>query len=322
MSVLFAWPAQLKLRDPGLAITFVVPASACDLKCKFCAIRQRREAGDSQLQPEDYADFLRDLASKVPTAIASIQGYEPLLDESWSYTTAILREALKCAVPSSLVTNGTNLARRAVELGELRPDGITVSLDSAEERVHDRLRGVPGTFQRTIAGIASLMMLPYFERRVTVSSVLMPRQPHLLFGLPPLLANLGVRSWVVSPLLRIGAMAPGGPIGSSEQIVRDIRSLKERADVAGIDLILEDELGEITLSDSAYNEFVVRRFDRPDGLLRLGPTGACSIGADILREVDAHTPRWNPRDLSPTEFLKQLRSQKSGPPVQPALAEV
>jgi hypothetical protein len=309
MSVLFAWPAQLKLQDPGLAVTFVVPATACDLKCRFCAIRQRREVGDAQLAPQDYAYFLRDLAGKHPTAIASIQGYEPLLEESWQYTRAILHEANACRVPASLVTNGTNLTRRAVELADLLPSGVTVSLDSADVQVHDRLRGVPGTFQKTLSGIAALLALPYFKGRVTVSSVLMPKQPHLLFGLPPLLADLGVRTWAVSPLLRIGSARTGGAIGSSQQIKNDIRCLQGRADKAGIELILDDELGDLTSGDSSYNEFFVRRFDRPDGLLRLGPNGACSVGADILREVDADTPRWNPRAQSPTEFFKHLRAR-------------
>jgi MoaA/NifB/PqqE/SkfB family radical SAM enzyme len=312
MSVLFAWPAQLKLRDPGLALTFVVPATACDLKCKFCAIRQRREVGESQLGPGDYARFLRELANKTPTAIASVQGYEPLLEESWEYTSAILRQAVDSKVPASLVTNGTNLTRRAADLHDLMPSGITVSLDSNVRDAHDRLRGVAGTFDRTVSGLKTLLALPYFEHRVTVSSVLMPRQPHLLFGLPSLLSSIGVHTWVVSPLLRIGDKVPGGTVGPSKHIIADIRSLKERADLAGIELILDDELGELTSGDSTYNEFIVRRFERPEGLLRLSPTGACSVGVDILREVDARTPRWNPQTQSPTEFLNYVRARARG----------
>lgn len=308
MSAIFAWPSELTQRTSGLALTFVVPATSCNLRCKFCAISQRRELGDVALTESDYAHFVADLAMTKPLSIASIQGYEPLLDESWNYTAAILSAAQIHGIPSSLVTNGTNLRRRVHDLMLLEPAGITVSVDSAQRATHDHFRGVNGAFDRTIDGIKALVSIDGYANRVTVSSVLMPRRPELLLGMPELLASLGLTHWVVNPLLRIGRDEVGGAIGTARQVIHDIQLLEHHASKFGVSVVLDDELGELRTEGLDFNRYIIRRFDRPDGLIRLSPTGACSVGGDILREVDDRTPVWRPSHESPRDFVRRLLS--------------
>src|ERR1700733_13244364 len=102
MGVLFAWPSELKTEAFGLALTFIVPASVCNLRCGFCAIRHRHEAVNSTLSVNDYCYFLSEIARKEPLAISAIQGYEPLLPESWQYTSRLLNTARECGVPRSI----------------------------------------------------------------------------------------------------------------------------------------------------------------------------------------------------------------------------
>jgi pyruvate-formate lyase-activating enzyme len=306
MGALFAWPSELKTDSAGLALTFIVPASACNLNCGFCAIKQRREAERSVLSATDYAYFLEDVVRNAPLAIAAIQGYEPLLLESWPYTMAILKVARRFQVPTGLVTNGILLAERTQDLMDLEPTGVTVSLDSAIPNKHDKLRGQSGAFAKTITGLQSLVGVPQYAKRVTISSVLFPRHRKYLEGMPRLLSDLGISHWVISPLLRIGSREAGGPVGSGWRIIEDLLFLRDRAAQCGVSLVLDDELG--MLADGDYADLVVRQFQRPDGLLRLVPNGACSVGKDILRRVGTETAVWRPSEITPHDFVRSILS--------------
>ena len=308
MTAIFAWPAELKWRDPGVAMTFVVPAIQCNLSCSFCAIRQRREMTASALTPEDYAFFVEEIAASERTAMVSIQGYEPLLPEAWPFTHAILAKAKALGLPRSLVTNGVLLAERAEELAALDPTGVSVSLDSAYAADHDRLRGRSGAFEDTMKGIRTLAAIRNFNERITVSSVLLPRRRRLLDGLPDVLASVGVTHWAISPLLRIRQGSLGGAVAASRSVIDDVLFLSRRAAAAGVTVVLDDELGCLEGGQEAYDDFLIRRFDRPDGLVRLTPSGACSIGREILSEVDETTPVWT-RNMSPTAFLGTVRDR-------------
>lgn len=306
MALVFAWPNELTHTDSGVALTFIVPASDCDLRCAHCAIRQRSETSDHKLTPEDYSYFLADVVAHVPSAIASIQGYEPLLPESWEYTFQILQAAKRCSIRSSLVTNGTNLEQRAADLAALTPAGITVSLDASSPDAHDQLRGKSGSFERTVQGIMTFGALPGCSKKLTVSSVLMPGRRHLLEDMPALLAKLGVQHWVVNPLLRVGRLQVGGTVARSSEVIADLLVLGDIATRHGIRLTLDDELGTLSSQGQDYNTFIIRRFARPDGLLRLTPSGACSVGTEILRKVDESTPVWDPKTVRPSDFVRSL----------------
>lgn len=306
MTAIFAWPSELKVNDAGLALTFVVPASACNLACDFCAITNRKEIHDTRLTVSDYVYFLSDIAKREPLSIVAIQGYEPLLPEAWKFTKAILSAAREFGVPRSIVTNGILLHRRAHELADLSPTGVTVSIDSFIAAEHDKLRGRVGAFTRTVAGVRALTEIKGFKRKVTVSSVLFPGHRHLLGGMPELLADMGVKNWAVSPLLQFGTDAVGGPVDHSNNIVEDLHALSVDAAKCGISIILSDELNLLPSDD--YSGFLIRRFERPDGLVRLSPSGACSVGKEILRTINSDTHVWEPASIMPHEFLLSILS--------------
>lgn len=309
MAAMFAWPSLLKTHTSGLALTFILPATNCDLNCSFCAIKQREEAYDTRLSVDDYVYFLREVVNHRGTAIMAIQGYEPLLEDSWPYTRALLKEGRDLGIPTSIITNGSRLEAMCQELCELDPTGVTISLDSCGAKSHDKLRGKQGAFEATVAGIKSLTGVGGFAERVTVSSVLMPRKRHLLEGMPVLLNSLGVSHWVVAPLFRMNGDDIGGPVGSPKDIISDLSALSNIAAVHDVSLVLDDELRAIPQDEFAYTDLLVRRFERPDGLVRLVPSGACSVGTEILRPVNSQTPVWHPSKMTPRQFIDSIVGQ-------------
>lgn len=141
-----------KVEPPGVILTFVAPSSeGCDLSCPFCYIRQRREdATSAHLTPNDYVDFIARVAEQQRMGAICIQGDEPLLD-CLQYTRTMFEVGKRPNVPTSLVTNGTNLQTASIPV-------ISYSADVADyhnqrdkiNRFSDVIRGViPAVDQKT-----------------------------------------------------------------------------------------------------------------------------------------------------------------------------
>jgi MoaA/NifB/PqqE/SkfB family radical SAM enzyme len=290
-------------------LTFVLPApDGCNLKCPFCIVRQRREITETRLRPDDLVRFIREAYERAPIYALAIQGYEPLLTTSLPYTQAILATGRLLRIPTSLVTNGVLLSDALDLLTVLAPSKISISLDAASAADHDRLRGVAGAWEATVRGLtrAAEVLLP--QTRVVVSSVLLPGQRRHLDGVPALLRDIGIERWIVNPLLRVGRGHVGGPIGDRASLFRDLELLQAAAERAGVRLTVDDEFGSLgePLAGVGRHKLHVRALPADMEIFRLAPSGQCSRGADILRQVTSDTPRWQPGVMHAGEFLQAL----------------
>jgi MoaA/NifB/PqqE/SkfB family radical SAM enzyme len=311
MTHIAALPDMQSDSIPGAVLTFVVPApNGCDLACPHCYIKLRHEdATATDLTPADYARFIEEVAAAQPVAALCIQGYEPLLPESFAYTRRILETGRRLGIRASLVSNGTHLAERAFDLAGLAPAKLAVSLESADPAVHDQSRGLIGAFERTIAGIERALTFPQLRDRLAVASILFPKKCHRLMGMPALLRRLGVKRWVITLLQRVGKGEEiGGPVGDRRRMYQDILALQAEAEAHGIDLVLDDEADRLrqTNGGAVIAELAavrIRRLAQAGGVVRLLPTGQCSMGTEILTEVTDKTPRWVPSKINAGAFI-------------------
>lgn len=309
MPAVAALPMAKKLRVQGLIATFVVPAPrGCNLNCSFCIVRARREAplGESALQVSDYVRFFDALCDREPVGLVSLQGYEPLLPESWQFSEALLSRAAESGIPSALVTNGTHLEEHVGDLVRLGVAGVTISLDSADAALHDLSRGTPGAFARAVTGLRAVASSELIDRTL-VASVLQARRSHYLDGIPELLASLGIGEWIVTPLLRIGRESTGGPVQRYGDIVRELVRLNRLAKKHGVEMLVDDEFEKLVLEDPKVVPIdppQFRRLPRLSRVVRLSPDGSCSVGEEILRRVDAAIPHWDPRE-EPALFVRR-----------------
>jgi MoaA/NifB/PqqE/SkfB family radical SAM enzyme len=301
--------------DPDSAggfLTFVVPASdGCGLKCSFCLVRQRQEISEASLQPKDFARFVREAGERRKIFAVAVQGYEPLLPDSLPYTQAILATGRLLKVPATLVTNGVNLEESVNQLEILSPAKIAVSLDAASPDLHDRIRGVAGTWAAAVRGIerAAAVLAP--RTRLAVSSVLLPSKRHYLDAMPARLRDFGIDRWIINPLLRVGADQAGGPVCERARLFHDILILQEAADRAGIRLTVDDEFSHLdhtaaSVFQPALQGLHVRTLPPNVDLFRLAPSGRCSKGGDVLKQVTSETPRWQPDAMHAGDFLEML----------------
>ncbi len=306
-------PEDCSEGDTGHKLTFIAPApGGCNLRCTHCLIAQRREILDDVLAPADYATFTRGVSASERVLSIAIQGYEPLLPASLSYTTSMLSSAERLGLPSSLVTNGTHLRSALPSLAAHMPAKIGVSLDAASAPQHDQIRGVAGVWDETVAGLRqAVRSLPDAQRRLTVISVLMPNRGDHLTAMPELLAGLGLRTWIINPLVSVGGNV-WRDAGKRQRLLDDLSTLNQLAQRHGIDLTVDDELGHLRSGlreGEAAQLSGVKLRSIPVGIVvsRLVPSGHISIGSEIGRPLSANAPRWNPKIEHPAAFLNRAR---------------
>ena len=316
MTYAAALPDHLSPTVCGAILTFIIPApNGCNLNCPFCYIDRRKEAARHlDLAASDYVAFIEQMAAREAIGAICLQGYEPLLPDSFDYSRAILKAGKRLGIVTSLVTNGTHLARWVDELSALQPDKITVSIDSADPAIHDKARGKIGAFDEAMNGLRLASKMPALRAALTLASILMPRRHKRLLGMPALAAKLGVKRWVVTILNQVGKDEIGGPVGDRRQTFRDLVALKREAERFGVDFVVDDEFGRLSEEDAGrdvndINALRIRRLASPSGVFRLLPTGQCSMGLDILREVGPETPIWSPGEDAHA-FIKRVRTGK------------
>jgi radical SAM protein with 4Fe4S-binding SPASM domain len=123
----------------------------CNLACSHCYLEAGEERWD-ELSTDECRMLLEDLsAAEVPLLI--ISGGEPLVREDiWE----ILSHARKMGIKTALSSNGTLIDRNTA--GRLRESGVEyvgISLDGATAITHDHMRGIPGSFDRSLKGLKS-----------------------------------------------------------------------------------------------------------------------------------------------------------------------
>lgn len=303
-------PSDDCLTASGTFLTFIVPApEGCNLACPFCIVRHRQEILDGPaLTPLDYTRFIREAAEHHNVRAIAIQGYEPLLPSALAYTRPILRMARQLAIPTSLVTNGVELKAATPLLTALAPTKIAVSLDSPSPVRHDRLRGKSGAWSAAVDGIRHAVSQLPRKTSLAVTSVLMPSGTQGLRGMPCLLAELGVKHWMLSPLVRIGRDGVARFDVVAAKVADILLDLQDKAHAAGIRLTVDDEFDHLNHRRLIDNRPELRRVEFRNlpaslPLFRLLPSGHCSRDADAVNRLREDAPQWNPATEHAGQFL-------------------
>lgn len=123
---------------------------ACNLRCQHCYQNATARPSPTELSTPEKLSVVDELASKLVPFLA-IAGGEPLVAPD------LLDVVARCQarrIHVTLATNGTLLTPEKCR--DLRRAGVRyveVSLDSPDPQEHDRFRGQPGAFHRSVQGI-------------------------------------------------------------------------------------------------------------------------------------------------------------------------
>lgn len=142
---------------PPLRVSIFL-TNVCNLRCNMCGVPEACSEGRSrildELKTEEWLPIIEDCAKTGVIEWWISGGGEPLVRRE--LTLEIIR-AIKRYSPASevvLTTNGTRFNEETInKLVELKLDKIQFSLDSHISEIHNRIRNVPGTFEKVTSAI-------------------------------------------------------------------------------------------------------------------------------------------------------------------------
>lgn len=280
---------------------------ACNYRCNFCdywkeevnysAAARAREASAADIRNASTR------LSEIGAMIVSLGGGEPFLRRDLAEVTAAVAEHHFPVV----TTNGSLVtAQRARELWEAGLVGVSVSLDSSDDALHDMNRGIPGAAQRARKAIQILSRTRvHGYQRVNLMCVLGERN---LPDVEPLLqfaAEVGATLTVQPqstlkrnyPAIRssLHPVSRGGAVDTPNYLLKVKRSypnfLSSRFFLAQIDLLHQRGIRNCRAGQAFFNI---------DSFL------------NVQKCVEFRAePIGNLRDLSSQELLSRLRAEHS-----------
>lgn len=245
----------------------------CNLECDMCPFWRRPD--EELLSLEAERRMLTKLADS-GVLFMGFEGGEPLLRRDLP---AILEEAHE-RFHTSLVTNGFLLSHRLSEFAR-HLDYLFVSLDGIGD-LHDRLRGIPGSFDRAVQGITRAReLLP-----VAINATLTRHNLHDATKLVDLARSLsvGINFQIAYDYSAAGALSPNGIFLQST--LEQLRSLKR----AGAPIV----------NSRAYFDSVLRSWFergkpwecRPWLTINIDPTGKIVLPCYVLNEYGGGRTVW------------------------------
>jgi len=266
--------------DYQLNSLYLYLADQCNLSCKHCWISpdfsHRQKHGIS-------LDSLKKTILEAETlGLQSVKltGGEPLLYRDIHALLAFLAVE---GINIMIETNGTLFNSRILEnLKSCKVEQISVSLDAARAGVHDELRGVKGSFRRTVEGTR---LLSEHGLDFQVIMTLQRKNRTEIPGLILLSKELGAGSLKINPLI---------PCGRGKEIFENKQNLypyelmelyrmveKEWSLDNGIDIIFDLPVALRSIKDIEKRGIIECNILGILGILANGDFSICGIGQTI-----------------------------------------
>ena len=149
---------SINVRDiTGLAKKLIVPISVlvevcytCNEKCIHCCVDEHKNTGLTLKQYE----ILFDQMVSAGTFFVILTGGDPFTRKDFM---DIVRAARKRRISVTIFTNGTLVTQKDIlEMAVLYVQDVHVSIYSTDEKIHDSITRVPGSFRKSIATIRSI----------------------------------------------------------------------------------------------------------------------------------------------------------------------
>ncbi len=263
-----------------LSSLYLYLADQCNLSCRHCWI----SPGFSQDQKDGISiEYLKQTISEAKgLGLQSVKltGGEPLLyRDIYALLEFLAAEKIKILIE----TNGTLLNNNILEkLKSCEMELISVSLDASTPEVHDEIRGIKGSFDRTIAGLS---MLSEYGFKFQIIMTLHRKNFMEIPGLISLCKDLGAGSLKINPLL---------PCGRGKEVFRDRQNLdlgelvqiyrmveREWSLNTDLDIIFDLPVALRSITDIKRRGIIECRILNILGILANGDFSICGIGQTI-----------------------------------------
>ena len=169
---------------------------ACNLKCQHCGSRAGKPRHD-ELTTQECLEVVDQLA-KLGTREITLIGGEAFLRHDWiKIIKAIRQHNIYCATQTGALNFTQDKLQEAIEAGL---QGIGVSIDGLPE-LHDRLRGVPGSYNMAIN---TLRRAKYAGLNRSVNTQIGPETIPMLRQLMDRIIEAGAQQWQIQLTVAMG----------------------------------------------------------------------------------------------------------------------
>jgi MoaA/NifB/PqqE/SkfB family radical SAM enzyme len=130
----------------------------CNLRCTHCDVwKNRKDEVCGKMSDERLGELFAEFKALSPYGATVTCGGEPMIDSDRWFR--LCRSAHGHGLPIYSVTNGTFIQTPAMADQILLEgaDEISVSLDHYRPEIHDRLRGIPGSFDKAVRAVRLLL---------------------------------------------------------------------------------------------------------------------------------------------------------------------
>jgi len=188
---------RLGLAPRYLPTLLMFVTDKCNLRCRMCGVCEfeHGRGGEKELSAEEWFAVL-DAAGRLGTMLVSISGGEPMLRADLC---GIIRHARARDMAVHMCTNGTLMtAEKARELRDAGVAAVSISLESPDPGLHERLRG-----QNTFApAVEAIKMLRETAPHIRVGiNALITRQNYMnLSSMVAFAESLGVQQIKFAPV--------------------------------------------------------------------------------------------------------------------------
>ena len=159
----------------------------CNLKCEMC--NHWRETREPPVSVDRFKEVITQLA-ELGTRKIHISGGEPMLRPQ---IPELVEHASSLDIKVTMTTNGTLIDKaKAKQLVEAGLRGINISIDSPLRKMHEKIRGVKGSFKATTKAVGLFQRYKHKGKlTVRINTVVSRTNYQTLDSLPDLAHELG-----------------------------------------------------------------------------------------------------------------------------------
>ncbi|MGC9071934.1 MAG: TIGR04053 family radical SAM/SPASM domain-containing protein [Acidilobus sp.] len=253
-----SWPMEEKP-----LLVFWETTRACPLACIHCRAEAITKPLPGELSHEEGVSLINQVAEfGRPYPVLVLTGGDPLSrPDLWD----LVAEARGLGVPVAMAPSPTpNLLDNVGRIAREGVSAVSISVDSPEPDVHDKVRRFKGSWNAAVAAIKGLQRLGV---RVQVNTAVMRSTVRGLPGMVRLLRDLDVRTWEVFYLVPVGRATWDEDLTPQEW--EDVSAFLYEASKYGITVRTSE--GPMFRRVSLVASYAERNGLSIKGVLRLGP---------------------------------------------------
>ncbi|MCK5238478.1 MAG: radical SAM protein [Candidatus Thorarchaeota archaeon] len=183
---------------PGCAVWEIT--LRCNLNCIHCGSAAGK-ARSNELSTEEAIDLCHQLKGIRCSGVAMMGG-EPLTRSDWPEIASTIQDL---GMDLSLITNGYSIPESTFnKIERINPELVTVSLDGGTPEIHDRIRGVSGSFDYAVQTIERFVSMDLPTGVITTVHKMNLRE---LKAIRELLLGKGI-AWQIQMATPFGRLTP------------------------------------------------------------------------------------------------------------------